>query len=59
MELLTQVKMEKNEKVMTARAASPPSLNGLSSSLVACHWFAKKQKPTNHMKDQKAGKRDR
>lgn len=58
-EALTQVKMEKKEKVMAARAASPPSLSGLSSCLVTCHWFAKKQKPTNHMKDQNAGKRDR
>lgn len=55
---LTQVKTEKNEKVMAALAASPPSLSGLSSCLVKCHWFAKKQKPTNHKKDHKAGKGD-
>lgn len=53
---LTHVKIEKKEKVMAARAASPLSFRGLSSGLVACHWFAKKQKPTNHMKDQKAEK---
>lgn len=35
--LLTQVKMEKNENVMAARAASPPSFIGLSSSFEACH----------------------
>lgn len=52
---LTQVKMEKKQKVMAARAASPPSFSGLSSGLDICHWFAKKQKPTNHMKDQNAG----
>lgn len=51
--VLTQVKMEKKEKVMAARAASPLSLNWLSSD--TCHWLAKKQKPTNHMKDQNAG----
>lgn len=34
---LTQVKMEKKEKVMAARAASPPSFRGLSSSLLTCH----------------------
>lgn len=56
---LTQVKMEKKENVMAARAASPPSLSGLSSCWVTCHWFAKKQKPTNHMKDQNAGERER
>lgn len=54
-EILTQVKMEKKEKVMAARAASPPSFSGLSSGLDTCHWLAKKQKPTNHMKDQNAG----
>ena len=48
--------MEKKEKVMAARAASPPSIRGLSSCLVICHWLARKQKPTNHMKDQNAGK---
>lgn len=52
---LTQVKMEKKQKVMAARAASPPSFSGLSSGLDICHWFARKQKPTNHMKDQNAG----
>ena len=52
--LLTHVKMEKKAKVMAARAASPPSFRGLSSDLATCHWLARKQKPTNHMKDQKA-----
>lgn len=55
---LTQVKTEKNEKVMAAWAASLPSFSGLSSCLVTCHWFAKKQKPTNQKKDHKAGKGD-
>lgn len=52
--VLTQVKMEKNENVMAARAASPPSFNGLSSSFEACHWLVRKQKPTNQRNAQKA-----
>jgi len=57
--LLTQVKMEKNENVMAARAASPPSFIGLSSSFEACHWLVRKQKPTNQRNAQKAaGDRD-
>lgn len=51
----TQVKMEKKEKVMAARAASAPSISGLSSRFDTCHWLANRQKPTNHMNDQKAG----
>lgn len=51
---LTQVKMEKKEKAMAARAASVPSLSGLSSGLDTCHWLARKQKPTNQRKAQKA-----
>ena len=51
------MKMEKKEKVMAALAASPPSLRGLSSGLDTCHWLARKQNPTNHMKDQKAAER--
>lgn len=53
--VLTQVKMEKNENVMAARAASPPSFIGLSSSFDACHWLVRKQKPTNQRNAQKAG----
>lgn len=53
--VLTQVKMEKNENVMAARAASPPSFIGLSSSFEACHWLVRKQKPTNQRNAQKAG----
>lgn len=45
--LLTQVKIEKKEKVMAARAASAPSFRGLSSCFETCHWLARKQKPTN------------
>lgn len=47
--------MEKKENVMAARAASAPSFIGLSSSLEACHWLVRKQKPTNHRNAQKAG----
>ncbi|RLW00197.1 hypothetical protein DV515_00009072, partial [Chloebia gouldiae] len=50
-----QVKMEKNENVMAARAASPPSFSGLSSGFEACHWLVRKQKPTNQRNAQKAG----
>lgn len=50
----TQVKMEKKAKVMAARAASAPSLRGLSSSLATCHWLARKQNPTNQTNDQNA-----
>lgn len=46
--------MEKKAKVMAARAASAPSLSGLSSGFATCHWLAMKQKPTNHTNDQKA-----
>lgn len=53
--VLTQVKMEKNENVMAARAASPPSFSGLSSGFEACHWLVRKQKPTNQRNAQKAG----
>lgn len=52
--VLTQVKMEKKEKVMAARAASVPSFRGLSLGLETCHWLARKQKPTNQKKAQKA-----
>lgn len=47
--------MEKNENVMAARAASPPSFSGLSSGFEACHWLVRKQKPTNQRNAQKAG----
>lgn len=57
MKVQTQVKMEKKEKVMAARAASAPSFNGLSSGFATCHWLAIKQKPTNQTKDQNAGVR--
>lgn len=51
--------MEKNENVMAARAASPPSFIGLSSSFEACHWLVRKQKPTNQRNAQNAsGDRD-
>lgn len=40
---------------MAARAASPPSFIGLSSSFEACHWLVRKQKPTNQRNAQKAG----
>lgn len=53
--ILTQVKMEKKEKAMAARAASVPSFRGLSWALETCHWLARKQKPTNQKKAQKAG----
>lgn len=53
--VLTHVKMEKKEKVMAARAASVPSFIGLSFGLDTCHWLARKQKPTNQRKAQKAG----
>lgn len=53
--VLTHVKMEKKEKVMAARAASVPSFIGLSLGLDTCHWLARKQKPTNQRKAQKAG----
>lgn len=53
--VLTQVKMEKKEKAMAARAASVPSFRGLSLGLETCHWLARKQKPTNQKKAQKAG----
>lgn len=51
--VFTQVKMEKKEKVIAARAASAPWFKGSSSGVVRCHWLAKKQKPTNHKKAQK------
>lgn len=53
--ILTHVKMEKKEKAMAARAASVPSFRGLSLGLETCHWLARKQKPTNQKKAQKAG----
>lgn len=46
----TQVRMEKKQKAMVARAASEPWARGSSSGEVACHWLARKQKPTNHRK---------
>lgn len=52
--VLTHVKMEKKEKAMAARAASVPSFIGLSLGLDTCHWLARKQKPTNQRKAQKA-----
>lgn len=39
--VLTHVKMEKKEKAMAARAASVPSLSGLSLGLETCHWLAR------------------
>lgn len=45
--LLTQVKMEKKENAMAARAASVPSFIGLSSGFETRHWSARKQKLTN------------
>ena len=53
--VLTHVKMEKKEKAMAARAASVPSLSGLSLGSETCHWLARKQKATNQRKAQKAG----
>lgn len=50
----TQVNTEKKQKTMAARAASAPSFRGLSSSLDACHWLARKQNPTNQTRDQSA-----
>lgn len=44
--------MEKKEKVIAARAASAPCENPLVS-VVLCHWFARKQKATNHRKARK------
>lgn len=49
---LTQMMMEKKEKVMAARAASAPCEKPLVS-VVLCHWFARKQKATNHRKARK------
>lgn len=49
---LTQAMMEKKEKAMAARAASAPCEKPLVS-VVLCHWFAKKQKATNHRKARK------
>lgn len=46
--------MEKNEKAMAARAASAPWETPLLI-VVRCHWFARKQKATNHRKDKKPG----
>ena len=51
----TQEKMEKKLKVMAARAESAPT--STSASLVAAHWLVRKQKPTNHRKVQRAGKK--
>lgn len=47
--------MEKKLKVMAARAESAPT--STSSFLVAAHWLVRKQKPTNHRKVQRAGKK--
>lgn len=47
---LTQVRMEKKEKAMAARAASAPCHTPLVDS-VRCHWFARKQKAMNHRND--------
>lgn len=47
--------MEKKLKVMAARAESAPT--STSASLVAAHWLVRKQKPTNHRKVQRAGKK--
>lgn len=44
--------MEKKEKVIAARAASAPCEKPLVS-VVLCHWFARKQKATNHRKARK------
>lgn len=44
--------MEKKEKVIAARAASAPCETPLLI-VVCCHWFARKQKATNHKKDKK------
>lgn len=49
---LTQMMMEKKEKVIAARAASAPCAKPLVS-VVLCHWFARKQKATNHRKARK------
>lgn len=43
---LTQVIIEKKEKVMAARAASAPWFSGRSSDEVRDHWLARKQKLT-------------
>lgn len=43
--------MEKKLKAMAARAASPAcAVPGPGA--VRCHWLVRKQKPTNHRKDQ-------
>lgn len=49
---LTQPAMEKKEKAIAARAASAPCKAPLPI-FVRCHWFARKQKATNHRKDKK------
>lgn len=46
----TQERIEKKQKAIVALAASEPWANGSSSGDVACHWLARKQKPTNHRK---------
>jgi len=51
---LTQTMMEKKEKAIAARAASAPCKAPLLI-VVRCHWFARKQKATNHRKDKKPG----
>lgn len=48
----TQTMMEKKEKAIAARAASAPCKAPLLI-VVRCHWFARKQKATNHRKDKK------
>ncbi len=47
MECLTQVRMEKKEKAIAARAASDACSSGSSLGEVRLHWLAKKQNPTN------------
>ncbi len=47
MECLTQVRMEKKEKAIAARAASDACSSGSSLAEVRLHWLAKKQNPTN------------
>lgn len=48
---LTQLRMEKKLKAMAARAASPACVVP-GPGAVRCHWLVRKQKPTNHRKDQ-------
>lgn len=52
---LTQVRMDKKEKAMAARAASEACSKG-SLDEVRLHWLARKQNPTNQRNAQSPAK---